>query len=351
MKKFILFTFFALTKFAQASGPVIYLPLDPSTNTIQMDLSGNGNNAFPIGMPLASNDAPNIISPDLGSLFFNGGINSILISSDTHSSVIAGTWALSFWFKVMAPLNGSSQILINSRQPNQYGFSIFMTSISLHLGLGDGTKFLIAKDYPYNFTTGQWYSFILQVTPNGNALYVNGNLIENDAYAGIPILKDSNHWLYVGNKTVGSSIPAISYFDEFRAYDRVLEPDEISLLSATIGFVPIPQQTTYVLTQDQYNSIKQRVWLDVFQKISNLDDSFFVGSSTIPIKNTVSNFPLFIPTYTSTDSFCLNASSNTHVSWNEIFKLNVINGLLSKSVDDVSWPFLFFDSLDDVNQQ
>ena len=132
------------------------------------------------------------------------------------------------------------------------------------------------------------------------------------------------------------------------SYGKAISNPGILFVNPVISTAPI--ETFNVLTDYQLNTIKESIWINVFRTIANLDDSYFVGIATANwALNTSSNtfhwVPVNIDTVTGIACFI---SSPTAASWNDTFKMNVIDSLFAKSLDDVTYPYDSIDSLDEA---
>jgi len=128
-------------------------------------------------------------------------------------------------------------------------------------------------------------------------------------------------------------------------YGRAISNPGILFVNPIISTEPV--QTVNILTDYQLNSIKEGIWISVFRKIANLDDSYFVGIATGDwALNTSSHSYHWVPISvdTTTNSMCFYLKAST-ASWNDTFKMNIITALFNESFDDVTYPYDSIESL------
>lgn len=128
--------------------------------------------------------------------------------------------------------------------------------------------------------------------------------------------------------------------------------DDSILSDVFVSTMPLAQ-TVYILSQDDLNGVRARVWNDVFRKIVNLDDSFFVGAAVgnwaMDASSTTAQW-VIVSQDTMTATACFLSTNTAHPSWNDYFRLNLVNALLDEAWDQITFPFTEFDSIEDAKK-
>lgn len=133
------------------------------------------------------------------------------------------------------------------------------------------------------------------------------------------------------------------------SFGKALSNSGILFVNPVISTVTA--QTVNVLTDEQLNTIKETIWVDVFRDIANLDESYFVGVATGDWALNKSSMTFhWVPVHVDTETgvTCFISTNTEHPSWNDTFKMNIITKLLSQAWDDVTFPYDTIESLDEA---
>ena len=162
---------------------------------------------------------------------------------------VSGSFTAEAWVKP-ATTSGITTFL-GSRGPSSvYGFKLDLQyGTTLHIDIGDGTKWLANPEVAVPYLAGNWYHVVVVVTTSGWTAYVNGQLVGNGGLgtAGTPLLADSGHNLYLGQSGASGNPQYWSgSLDEVAVYAFALPAATItSHLAAAYGFADQDLHTTY----------------------------------------------------------------------------------------------------------
>jgi len=273
------------------NGLVAYYPLD----SIAADLSTYGiqGNIYGAIPDTGKNNIPNT------AFNFNG--NTQYIECGTEQRGITDKVSVSAWIKKSDFNNSPEHIVtkyIGSNGTIQQGFHLMISNdgwplIAGRLGEGgsSGYYYIIAEEH--YILDGVWHHLLGTIDENTWDFYVDG------VHEGTFISNSPNPSLVCPEVlTIGYFHEyATSYFngliDEVRLYNRVLNSDEIALLS-DISFI----DSSYMSISDIDNKLRVRLFpnpvnesvnIDFMKTISSVSIEFISYTGQVLLKNTVNN--------------------------------------------------------------
>lgn len=323
------------------AGLVGYWKLDDENqNGAILDCSGQSNHGiafnFTDGYGL-SIDIPMVSTGNIGSRSFDGIKSVIYISTNPISS--NGT--ISLWINTLDAGSSYRGLVV---KPGALGLFLYNNSI----GFWDW-KTALFKNSGVMLNDGTWHHIAFSFQSGisgGTIIYVDGAPILITPFS----MTTQTGVLTIGG--AGSNQFFQGLIDDIRLYQRILTPQEIVSLSRGEQQTPPPPpppptgETTYVLTQDQLNVVKENVWIEAFKTVATLDDSYFVGFSTQPVSQIVPRWDLVnVDTVTGVSCFTSTTTVKSETAVDR-FKLKLIDTLLTDAWQDVIFPFDNFDSVE-----
>lgn len=162
-----------------ALAPMDYWPLQEAAGTVAVDITGGVSGAYTNGVILNSYDT-HFAEPTAK---FDGGNDLVVIPH--QDAFLMTTGSVSFWFK---PDSASGTQGLFSK--DAYGFvtgghlTIYLESGRLKTRLqSQSSSYTISSAYS-TITAGRWHHAVFSFGPSGMKLYLNGDLVDTNAYTG-----------------------------------------------------------------------------------------------------------------------------------------------------------------------
>lgn len=327
------------------AGLVGYWKLDDDNqNGMILDCSGQSNDGvafnFTDGYGL-STDVPTLSTGNIGSRSFDGIKSVVYISTNPLS--LNGT--VSLWINTLDAGSSYRGLVV---KPGTLGLFLYNNAI----GFWDW-KSGTFKNSGVTLNDGAWHhiAFSFQSGVNGGTIiYVDGAPVLITPFS----MTLQTGFLSIGG--AGNNQFFQGLIDDVRIYQRILTSAEIVSLAKGGQEPPPPPPppvtggTTYVLTQDQLNVVKENVWIEAFKTVATLDDSYFIGFSTQPVSQIVPRWDL-VNVDTVTGISCFTSTTTVkNESAVDRFKLKLIDTLLTDAWKDVTFPFDTFDSVEEAGK-
>lgn len=221
--------------------------LDESTiNQAVIDSSQNGNDGVFANFDSASGprtDAPDVTSPNLGSVFFDGVNDYVSIAPDSSLDLSGGSFTQSVWIKPTGTSSGYQGVLgfqPTSGTVNRYPGIWVYQGDRIHAGFGDGTNWNSFNTASV-LTPGVWNHVATTFDGTTYRAFANGTQVfSTDDFAGrTPTATQRVDIGRVDNYFTGD-------IDDVQIYNRALSPSEISVLidGANVPDIPVDGQFT-----------------------------------------------------------------------------------------------------------
>ncbi len=241
-----------------SSGLEVHLTFDESSGTIATDASGNNNNGSVQGNP-------QWISGHKGNaLSFDEVNDQVVIPDFDYTS--GGTFSVSFWFKADNNSGSLYQYMFSHgavSSANSFNLYLFeegnSTAPRLRSNIRDGSNTPGNLDADVDYADNVWHLYTLTVTSNQVLVYVDGVLQSTSSSGGGSFSPSTD--IYIGGR---SDENADRFFggqiDDFRIYNRVLSPADISeLYGISIIFQEDfnADEIDFVYNDDQFRATNQ----------------------------------------------------------------------------------------------